>query len=143
MKRTLAIIAIAITALMLVCGVYCARAPITREMISISGYYHWCRGQGSLDSEVYAAFTRDMRFQATLIGRPIQAIQPLFPRMTTGVEYPADSYRSINRPTEWPAGHPITCYWLNGEDNENHGHQFGYCVLVRDGVIVRFKWIKG
>jgi len=143
MKRTLAIIVIATTALMLVCGIYYTREPITREMVSIPGYYKWTKGRGSLDSKIYAAFTRDKRFQSTLIGQPVEIIQPLFPRMTTGAEYPGDSYRAIHRLTEWPQGQPVTSYWLNGEDNENNGNQFGFCVIARDGMIVAFKWIKG
>ena len=143
MKSTLTIIAIGIITLMLAGGIYCARAPITREMVQIPGYYRWTKCRGALNSDVYAAFTRDRRFQETLIGRPIQTIQPLFPRITTGAEYPEGSYRAKNRLTEWPPGRPATCYWLNGEEDENHGYQFGYCVLARDGMIVGFTWIKG
>ena len=143
MKRTLTIIAIGITTLMLAGGIYCARAPITYEMVSIPGYYRWTRCQGELNSQIYSAFERDYRFRRTLIGRPIEAIRPLFPRMTTGTEYPENSYRSKNRIHEWPPGCPVECYWLNGEEDERHGNQFGFYALVRDGKIVDIMYIKG
>ena len=35
-------------------------------------------------------------------------------------------------------GNPVDCYWLDQD-----GESFGYCVLVRDGLIIGFRWIKG
>ncbi len=112
-------------------GCYLFRDPIS--------YWLWKHGKFPVVGTTFNAFTRDWEFQQTFIGRPIEDLRHLFPLMTTGPDYPGNSYRVLNRPTNGPGG----CYWLETEEHEGEANRFGFCAIVQDGKIVRFTFVKG
>ena len=120
-----------LAAMVITAGCYLFRDPIS--------YWLWKHGKFPVVGTTFSAFTRDWEFQQSLIGRPIEDIRHLFPLMTTGLGYPANSYRVLNRPT----ASPDECYWLATEAKENDADQFGFCAIVRDGKIVKFTFVKG
>lgn len=112
--------------------------PMSSEMRWRPHYYAWSRGYCSLSHDAYLAFKRDSEFQSELIGRPVDSIRHLFPDMNDGSDYRLGSYRSLYRPTVDRQRQPVDYYWLKGSEND-----FGFCVLVKNGVIIEFRYIKG
>jgi len=112
--------------------------PMSSDMRLRPNYYLWAHGFYPLTESAYFAFTRDTEFQNELIGEPVESIQDLFPDLKSGATYEAGSYRNTYSETTDRQGKPVECYWLKGSKNE-----FGFCALVRDGLIVEFRYIKG
>lgn len=124
--------------------------PVSREMIGTPGYFAWTRGSGELTYPIFQAFTRDHRFRDALVGGPVEWVLERFPEANDGSEYSEGSYRNVYRPETTLGGDPIDhVYWLNGSNLSDRSKaiaeedNFGYCVLVRDGKIVEFRWVKG
>lgn len=118
-------------------------------MVGTQGYFEWTQGQRETTYPIHQAFTRDYRLRNSLKGEPIEWILERYPEASNGSEYSEHSYRGSYQPDSASDGHPIDeVYWLDGinpTDNgiENAEDNFGFCVLVREGKIVEFRWIKG
>jgi len=149
MKRKFKIPTLTIIILGVASIVFWFSIPMTEEMRIRPGYFLWTKGIASLNLERYQAFTRDLEFRDSLIGEPLDRLKALFPDMSDGSEYSLQSYRSSNRIMVDSEDNPVDCFWLNGEwlfsqrDNYTEEDDFGYCVLVRNGSILGFRWIKG
>lgn|GEM_PF-4518125 len=122
----------------LLVGVAWCCIPMSPEMRTRPSYFLWSQGLRPLTPESLSAFTRDRAFRTELHGQTLAVLEPLFPDMHDGSEYPPESYRgqfglSIN---DWN-GEPAEFLWLTRDG------VFGYVVLHRDQRIVQFQWIKG
>jgi hypothetical protein len=100
----------------------------------------WSAGLAKYKSQHLDAFTRDPKFRGRFIGRPIETLRPLFPNLHSGRMYSSDSYRheSVQGSLKRASGVTKEDYWLDGDENA-----FGYCVLVVDGKIHSFFFVKG
>lgn len=118
--------------------------PITYEMVSIDGYYAWSKGDGDLTSPIYQGFLRDRKLRLSLRGESMKWVYDHFPHASDGANYSPDSYRGIVTKKS-----RCEVHWLNGEIQNNNGHQFpeeekwGYYVLHENGKIIRFGMAKG
>jgi len=113
---------------------------ITRPMLTDYGYFRWTQGRAPLQPEYLSTFTRDYRFRQRFVGKPIEALRPFFPKLHAGAGYDPSSYRATNVRTFFSryAGNRFEDYWLDGTQQE-----FGFCVLVVDGKIRDFFFVKG
>jgi hypothetical protein len=113
---------------------------ITPQMLTHYGYFRWANGMAEITPEYLSAFERDRRFQQRFIGEPIEALRPLFPKLHSGAAYEPDSYRasSVRLFFSRYTGNRFEDYWLEGTQQ-----QFGFCVLVVDGRIKDFFYVKG
>ena len=123
--------------------------PITNEMVGTQGYFKWTQGHRETTYPIHQAFTRDYRLRNSLKGESIEWILERYPEASNGSEYAANSYRGSYKPDSASDGQLIDeVYWLDGINPieygiENAENNFGFCVLVREGKIVEFRWIKG
>lgn len=113
---------------------------LTREMVKDIGYYRWAHRTGPFKPHFIETFERDYRFRQRFIGQSIETLRPMFPRLHSGSGYSAKSYRAENVRTffvRYP-GTRHEDFWLDGSEDD-----FGYCVLVVDGKIADFFFVKG
>lgn len=113
---------------------------LTCEMAKDFGYYQWSRGAGTFKAEYLKIFMRDYRFRQRFVGQPISSLRLLFPNLHSGAAYDPGSYRARNVRgffSHYP-GLNYEDFWLGGIQND-----FGSCVLVVDGRIADFFFVKG
>ena len=113
---------------------------LTREMVKDFGYYRWTHGNAKFQPHYLETFERDYRFRQRFIGQSIESLRPLFPKLHSGRDYNPASYRGKNVRSffsRYP-GLRHEDFWLSGTEGE-----FGYCVLVVDGKIADFFFVKG
>jgi len=114
---------------------------ITSEMITHPGYALWAHGSTTIQPDYIATFTRDDEFRQRLVGQPIEVLRPYFPKLHSGATYSPYSYRAsgVQSMLDGKAsGHRIEDYWVDGTEQN-----FDYCILVEDGKIRDFFFIKG
>lgn len=113
---------------------------ITPHMLTDYGYYRWAKGWAQITPECLSAFERDARFQERFVGKSIEVLRPFFPKIHSGAGYDPSSYRATNVRSFFSryVGNQFEDYWLDGTQQE-----FGFCVLVVDGKIRDFFFVKG
>jgi len=113
---------------------------ITPHMLADYGYFRWAHGKAPITPEHLLAFERDYRFQQRFVGQSIESLRPFFPNLQAGAGYDPASYRATNVRSFIPryAGNRFEDYWLEGTQQD-----FGFCVLVVDGKIRDFFFVKG
>jgi hypothetical protein len=123
-----------ITALSIYSG---ASGFITSEMLKSFSYFRWAHNAGEYKPEFLTSFMRDPRFRERFRGKPTATLRPYFPSLQNQTNYNTNSYRARNSPTN-PGPQHVEHYWLDGSEQD-----FGVCVLVIDGKIAQFLWVKG
>jgi hypothetical protein len=113
---------------------------ITPAMIEDRGYYRWTRACGEFRGNYLETFKHDYRFHQQFIRKPIDSLRPLVPSLHSGAAYSSGSYRATNVRSLFPRyiGTRFEDYWLDGAQDD-----FGFCVLVVDGKVRDFFWVKG
>ena len=113
---------------------------ITPHMLTDYGYFRWAHGRAEVTPEYLLAFERDPRLQQRFVGQSIEALRAFFPKIQAGAGYDPTSYRATNVRLFFSryAGNRFEDYWLEGTQQE-----FGFCVLVVDGKIRDFFFVKG
>jgi hypothetical protein len=132
------IIAVVILVTVIVAGF--ASGRLTSEMAKHPSYLLWSKGFVKYRYTHLQCFTRDWTFRKQFVGKPIDALRPLFPNLHSGASYSPDSYRRRNVKgfLERVDGDTKEDYWLDDDQNAD-----GYCVLVVDGKIRSFFFVKG
>ena len=115
-------------------------SQVTPQMLTNYRYFRWAHGMADITPECLSAFERDRRFQQRFVGQPVEVLRHLFPKLHSGAAYAPDSYRasSVRLFFSRYAGNRFEDYWLEGTQQ-----QFGFCVLVVDGKITDFFFVKG